>query len=915
MNMFKKGFVISIVLIILVVMPLLVACNDETAPEITIALNPKEIQAIYNPVAINYMLAIPVVENAYHYKISVYPRGDLQKCLLTQTADAIEDAANVTFILQFDVIKWQYLDVYVVAYSYDYLVSSDVVEVKLTCSIEEDDIVIADEREAGVIDGYEDTSYYYANVEDITHIVKPIDDIDYALIVDDINNIDSIEMPFMFNDCYSLDIDNGTIIIKKECFNSYELGALIPIEITYKDSTKYNFNIAIVAALTPTLKDLSFQRGYASDIVYDCLKSDSDWSLAGVLFDGVRMPLEAYTNTSTQVTIKAAFLNKLSLGTHVFRVYYKVSDVFVGYSESVITVDTSISKAPYNLTLSYDDTYPAVKVTWDVDYSYREAVLYVNDVPKLSSINQAALFDGNSITITNYIKHPTDKVQIYIKYSDGTEFRSDAAYLDYDMDSHIGKESYFTDTVSYIGKSVNSYISSEDELNDYVAYRVNHFSDNDHIRYTQWDGSETWTIYSPYLVNKYQTESKLISILNKSFDVYIEPVVTNISSLTVDDNVITAVVNVYSGSTRPYESRITDYDYTTNQYEEYPYSELHYYTNGESTRSSTYEGFKVNNIQKTATVSTSLELLLALEAGYKPLPVANSNADKIYTRAKNTLREIIDDKMSDYEKVLAIYDWMTYNVIFDRGIDNAVANKCGCTDKTGYSRYRAIYKSTSFYAEGVFFYGIAVCNGIGSAFSILANIEGIPAIKTMGKAAGGSHTWVKVYVNDEWFVCDPSWSNAVDLKDEGKHQEYISYDFFMMSNDESKYKSRSEFEDKIAYNYYAGNTVFDYYSNEAVVYDNKLATKNVKSIEKFTTLFNYYLDSLDSGDEIQFSIEMEKKKTILDINSSATTIQTWIDNYIVLPSGSEVRVFSRKTTSTTYVEEYNNIVYIRIKKG
>ena len=188
----------------------------------------------------------------------------------------------------------------------------------------------------------------------------------------------------------------------------------------------------------------------------------------------------------------------------------------------------------------------------------------------------------------------------------------------------------------------------------------------------------------------------------------------------------------------------------------------------------------------------SLELALALEAGYKPVPVANSNADLVYEEAKKILREIIDDRMTDYQKVLAIYDWIGYNVLYDRPIDAQVASKCNGNS----SRYHALYKHPAFYAEGVFFYRIAVCNGIGSAFSIMANIEGIQAIKTMGRVEGGSHTWVKVMVNNEWFVCDPTWANAVDLRDVGKNYEYITYDFFMFSMDEVKYKNRTEFEDK-----------------------------------------------------------------------------------------------------------------------
>ncbi len=152
------------------------------------------------------------------------------------------------------------------------------------------------------------------------------------------------------------------------------------------------------------------------------------------------------------------------------------------------------------MTLSYDDTYPNVKVSWDCDYEYKEAVLYVNSVKKLSSIDQAAVFNGNSVSIANYITKASDVVEIVIKYEDGATFKSQEASLDFDMSAHEGKEAYFNDKVSYIGKTVNRFISDEQELNDFIGYHINHYSDSDSFRFSQCNIQETYSIYSPYLV-------------------------------------------------------------------------------------------------------------------------------------------------------------------------------------------------------------------------------------------------------------------------------------------------------------------------------------------------------------------------------------------------------------------------------
>ena len=220
MNMGKKGLVFIVLLCLFIVMPLLVACNDVNEDEITIFLNEKEIVAIFNPLAVNYTLAIPAYENVGHYKVTVYPRGDLKKCLFTKTVDVDEDVEKVTVVFSYDIIKWQYLDVYIVGYSEDYLVSSSVLIYELNCALEEEDIVIADETEPGTIDGYDDPSYYSVKLDDVTNIVESDEDVKYAILVDNVSSIASIEMPFMYTNCYELNEELGAIVINKDCINT-----------------------------------------------------------------------------------------------------------------------------------------------------------------------------------------------------------------------------------------------------------------------------------------------------------------------------------------------------------------------------------------------------------------------------------------------------------------------------------------------------------------------------------------------------------------------------------------------------------------------------------------------------------------------------------------------------------------------
>lgn len=917
MIMAKKCLIITILLAFLVILPLCVACQDQDEEVEALHLSLEDVDSYYTKY-MGYTISFPRQKAAKHYSVTVYPMGDMSHCVYHGMIEPVPTTTVITFDLDLDMISWQYLDVYFIAYNEDYSISSNILKYTIKCLVEDNDIYIAEEQEAGVIDGYDDPSYYYVPLTSKTEIVKSTDDsIKYALLHEDVDLMESIEMPLAYEGSYSFDTELGAIILNAECINSFELGAKIPIITHFKDGTEHEHLITLVSALRPIIEDATIERGFASEVTFDCLKENTEWKFAKVVVDGEILSTSSYYTSTTSVTIRSAFLNELSLGDHELRIYYKNNGVLVGCSTSNIRVDVSKSKAPYNLQLSYDDTYPNVKVSWDVDYEYQEAVLYINNVAKLSSINQSAIFNGNSLSISNYITKATDKVEILIKYADGSSFKSQEAYLDYDMSVHSGKEVYFNDKVSYIGKTCNRFITSEQELYDFIGYHINHYSDTDSFRLSQCNVQETYYLYSPYLVNKYKTIEKIQAVIDTGFDVFIEPLafdITECSFVENEPNIIKCSIVLYSGSTRPYNIY---YAYSlTEKYSEYPNSELHYYTKGESTRSSTYEGFKVNNIQKEAEVTTSLELALALEAGYKPVPVANSNAEKIYNKAKSVLREILDDEMSDYEKVLAIYDWITYNTIYDKGLEKETSRL-----KSGTSEYRALYKNSSFYAEGVFFYHKAVCNGIGSAFSILANIEGIQAIKVMGKVSSGSHTWVKVYVDGEWFICDPTWSNAVDysqVADNDKYIEYITYDFFMLSADEATYNGREEFTDKPAVKYYAGDTLFDYYATSSIVYNNKLYTKYVKSIEAFEAILLYYSSKLNAGEEIQFSIRMDKKEnSFLSMYSSEHTAKTWLEEYVNdhLPTGVTVSASARKNVNGTILSDFNNIVYIRVSKA
>ena len=913
MSMKRKALAIIIILLLVLTIPTVFACNKYDYD-----ISPDDVTYSYVKLVQQCVISWPAYEGISSYTLQVYLTGDTKKCLKEVEIEQSDTAIKLQYTLKEDIVLWQYLDVYLTGYSKNKKKQTNTIKKTIVCSVEEEDYYIAEEQEAGILPGYEESPvYYYAKLNQDTYIVKSLENKKYALVVDDVSLIDSVDLPLNYDGAYTLDQDLNAIVLDNSVLSPYTVGSFVELNVSYKDGQKKESHIHIVNVLTPQIDPINITRGTTKSLVIDCLSEDTKWEIEKVLIDNKKSPL--YLITDSAVSFTAANLNQIPVGEHNLKIYYKYNDKMIGYSETTLTINVG-NKVPYNVSITYDDTYPKVKVSWDADYEYEHVKVMVN-ANELTDELQPSLFAKNSMLSQNYITKKDDDVTVTLIYADGTEYTSGVVHLDRNLSEFYGKDSYFTDKVNYLGKDINKYISTEDELNEFIAYHIIHYGDSDYYREEQTSLRETYTIFSPYLVEKYKNVNAIKDQIKKAFKVFIEPLSYDIEDCTISGGLITFKIWLRSGGTRPYT---TYHAYSgTSDYVEYPYSELHYYTNGESKRSSSFDDFKYKEIEEEAIVSTSLELELALEKGLKAIPASGSSAEVVMNKAKEVLRQIIDDDMCDYEKVLAIYDWMTYNVVYDRGLTTLSASL-----DTSSSLYRSLYKNSSFYAEGVFLYNIAVCNGIGAAFSIMCNIEGIPAYKVMGSVKSGSHTWTKVFVNNEWFVCDPTWSSAKD-SDGNKLYEVISYDFFMLSEDESAvYENRTEFTDKDAYNVYAGNTQFDYFASQTFVYENELYTMYVDEYPNFEALIKYYTSKLHSGETILISFKMPKINTVLQNSANAAykwLIERFYGDNPTIQSAYNISVYTRSTanlvnvdssstdTSGASIKYFNDVVYLRIE--
>lgn len=173
--------------------------------------------------------------------------------------------------------------------------------------------------------------------------------------------------------------------------------------------------------------------------------------------------------------------------------------------------------------------------------------------------------------------------------------------------------------------------------------------------------------------------------------------------------------------------------------------------------------FPINSRPNSVSVSSGEQLLAAVELGFKPLPAAGSDAERLYNKAKEVLNGIIGEEMTDAEKVRAIYHYLCANVVYDTALaeDYKTRMQNATTGEQQQEIRDDVLKNTCFYLEGVFDHKLAVCDGISKAFALLCGMEDIPVIIVAGDAnapgATGDHAWNMVFLNKQWYYVDATW--------------------------------------------------------------------------------------------------------------------------------------------------------------
>ncbi len=591
---------------------------------------------------------------------------------------------------------------------------------------------------------------------------------------------------------WSYDSQNGAVELELPTFSGVDSGIDTKFTATTSDGENFDFYVTKTGiANLPVSLDVPSYGAYVycknSSTASDGLtvSFSSSASIYAISVDGVRIANSTsnYSATSKSVVFKEGYLNSLSYGLHEVQLFTGkgILDFYLFvYSSSIMC---------YDLQFDFDDSYPDVILTWQVDYPIDRYEVVVNgDV--YSSDEYPDRFDGNSFSLKGIIG---ESASVCIRsYVQSVDTPASSATVNYaDQTGSIAKYLDPTKGFTYLSKTFNRYIDSTEEMDVLAYYMILYYDDLDTKSFNTVNGFITMSYVDVY-VDSQSTgiidASGVMNAFKDSCAKYKESLKYTYAAQELSDGAYRIGLSMTSKNEALYDSE--------SKYTESSSNEFHL---TRSSRSADFDDFAING-REGAVVETSDQLFFAVEAGFRPLPVAGSIAENLYALAKDVCRTWIDDDMTDYEKVHAIYDWLGKNVVYDY---NLVSSMEGI--KPSESRYDPFYSYDSFYLEGVFENGIAVCNGISKTFVLLCAIEGITAVKVNGTSSGGAHAWNKVYINEKWYIVDSTWSNQKSTN----YKESFTHEFLLITTEESASSRTETTEDTLKY--YCGDTQYTSY--------------------------------------------------------------------------------------------------------
>lgn len=662
---------------------------------------------------------------------------------------------------------------------------------------------------------------------------------------------------------YQYTTERNTLIIKKNYLDQKHYATFI---METRNGAFLSFIVQYGSkGFVPSYSTYFYDKNNNSDLHIDGVINNLE-----ITIFGNKITPSYYEIKNDGLYLNSEFLKNLKGGTYEFAVFSG------GVSSSFAVKVFASSGEIQNLKLDYDTSQSEVYISFDCDCGEYEHYYIINGhkvkcvsgevVPNIDrTISQTVTLECRTYsTEKTYSISPPAEAREYLKKSYTVNGK--------ERDCFIESTEELAEVLDFLSLGGNGIILDKDSPSGRSELTV-YFS-------------KQFFEYAKKHDNYFQEASQLVLI----------PYSCRFS-LNAVGNVVTLTAKFYynpnellsSGKQKETISDITDYLQRGN-------------------RPQSFVDFPINSYEKEELITTIADLE-RLPQNTRPV-FANPNdpASKLYDKALSICRLYISRDMTDIEKVMTFYHYLTTRVTYDtnalelydlkRNLENQSLNDAkglilkalnengsfydilspllnlNTTDEIVKSLFEKVSRLSSFSAYGAIVDGVAVCDGISSAMKLLCNIEGIECIEVSGigitTSGSENHSWNKVKIEGEWYIVDATW---------GRNSGYVNHRYFMIDENDAK-ASHIENPDKYSYSVVETPATghFDYFVWNIEPYSNH--DMRVQSEYELKNL----VKTLRENGELQFEIKLDFAYTSVTsvIKSLNLTCNYFIFDNIVL---------------------------------
>lgn len=236
-------------------------------------------------------------------------------------------------------------------------------------------------------------------------------------------------------------------------------------------------------------------------------------------------------------------------------------------------------------------------------------------------------------------------------------------------------------------------------------------------------------------------------------------------------------------------------------------------------------------------------------------------AEAVAGRVQEILKDIITPAMSDYEKELAIHDYLINHCRYDRE-----------------SLERNDIPPESHSAYGALVLGTAVCEGYAKAAKLLLDGAGVENHIVIGDSKGVSHAWNLVKLQGEFYHLDTTWDDPI-MESGG---DTLKYTYFNLTDEEIRKDHQWETSDYPA----AQGTRFNYYDYNGLVIDSaeelvaQMVSRAKRGIAPVTLkIYGYSPQAFSVIDCIEeAAIEIGSRSITYSIDEEYGVVDVWFRN-------------------------------------